>query len=135
MRIDFYTKAILTGIFFCLAWLCVVLTPIGTRVEAQVGPTQVVIAGYQVRGDLIGMDRGLPVQVLGQAPPSAAAQPTSAVPAQPAAQPVISQPAATAPATTSPTGARQQCAATTQRGARCSRLAQSGSAFCWQHAR
>ncbi len=29
--------------------------------------------------------------------------------------------------------ARQQCAATTKRGTRCSRMAQPGRAYCWQH--
>lgn len=28
---------------------------------------------------------------------------------------------------------RQQCAATTRKGTRCSRMAQSGRAYCWQH--
>jgi hypothetical protein len=134
MRIDLYSKAVLTGILGCLAWLCVVLTPIGTRVEAQVGPTQVVIAGYQVRSDLHGMDRGLPVQVLGQVPSASASPPASTAPVQPVAQPLLTPPATTAP-THPPTAARQQCAATTQKGSRCSRLAQAGSAYCWQHAR
>ena len=40
-----------------------------------------------------------------------------------------------APSSPSPArpAARQQCAATTKKGARCSRLADVGSSFCWQH--
>jgi hypothetical protein len=30
---------------------------------------------------------------------------------------------------------RKQCAATTKKGTRCSRMASAGSAYCWQHAR
>jgi hypothetical protein len=43
--------------------------------------------------------------------------------------------AVTSPATPAParSTARQQCAATTKKGARCSRLAAVGSAYCWQH--
>jgi len=37
MRIDLYTRAVLTTIALCLVWLCVVLTPIGTPLAAQVG--------------------------------------------------------------------------------------------------
>ena len=48
----------------------------------------------------------------------------------------------TATAGTAPTSApaprlmnteRQQCAATTKKGTRCSRMAQAGRAYCWQH--
>ena len=35
--------------------------------------------------------------------------------------------------TVSPRPARTQCAATTKKGTRCARLADEGSAFCWQH--
>ena len=35
MRIDLYTRVVLTGILVCLVWLCVVLTPIGTPAMAQ----------------------------------------------------------------------------------------------------
>ena len=39
------------------------------------------------------------------------------------------------PETTRSPTARQQCAATTKKGARCSRPAQLGSSYCWQHQR
>jgi len=35
MRIDFYTRTVLTVIAVCLLWLCVILTPTGTAVSAQ----------------------------------------------------------------------------------------------------
>ena len=35
MRIDLYTRLVLTTIALCLVWLCVVLTPMGTPVSAQ----------------------------------------------------------------------------------------------------
>jgi hypothetical protein len=35
MPIDIYTRVVLTGILVCLAWLCVVLTPVGTPALAQ----------------------------------------------------------------------------------------------------
>jgi hypothetical protein len=49
----------------------------------------------------------------------------------------VSTPAVAAPVRTPPptSAARVQCAATTQRGARCKRLASVGSAYCWQHQR
>lgn len=43
MNVDVYTKIVLTGIVGCQLWLCVVLTPVGMPVQAQVGPTQVVL--------------------------------------------------------------------------------------------
>ena len=64
MRIDLYTKAVLTGILGCLMWLCIALTPVGTPVQAQLGPTQVVLAGFQVGTTTHGFDRGLPVMVV-----------------------------------------------------------------------
>jgi hypothetical protein len=40
------------------------------------------------------------------------------------------------PSTTGLSGtARQQCAATTKKGTRCSRMAAVGAAYCWQHGR
>lgn len=39
------------------------------------------------------------------------------------------------PETATRSTARQQCAATTKKGTRCSRLAQPGSSYCWQHQR
>jgi hypothetical protein len=53
------------------------------------------------------------------------ALPIPAAPARPVADP---KNVPTAPAAT-----RQQCAATTQKGARCLRMAAAGSAYCWQH--
>ena len=35
MRIDLYSRVVLTGILLCLVWICVVLTPIGTPASAQ----------------------------------------------------------------------------------------------------
>lgn len=65
-------------------------------------------------------------------PPSA---PLSAVTA-PAAQPPVRTVMPAPTTTTAPriqNTARQQCAATTKKGARCSRMAAAGSAYCWQH--
>mgnify|MGYP001570922630 CR=1 FL=1 len=59
--------------------------------------------------------------------PAASAAPTAAQPAEPRVSP-----APTMPLTTT---TRQQCAATTRRGTRCSRMGQAGSAYCWQHRR
>lgn len=134
MKVDVYTKIVLTGIFGCLVWLCVVLTPVGMPVQAQVGPTQVVLAGYQQGGQLLqfGPSTGLPVTVL---TPSSATAPQPVLgglaPSAPAS-PVVERPSTVAPVP-NPPAARQQCAATTKRGTRCSRLADVGSAFCWQH--
>lgn len=36
--------------------------------------------------------------------------------------------------TTAPVGTPTQCKATTAKGTRCSRMAQAGSEYCWQHA-
>ena len=49
MRIDLYTRAVLTVIALCLVWLCVVLTPIGTPVRAQ-GTQDVRIVGIRHPG-------------------------------------------------------------------------------------
>ena len=50
------------------------------------------------------------------------------LPAVPTSTPrPVTAPAGTKPAT------RTQCAATTQKGTRCSRMASVGSAYCWQH--
>jgi hypothetical protein len=75
LRIDLYTKLVLTGILGCLIWLCVALTPIGTPVQAQAEPGQVVIAGYQVGGVVLGVDEGLPVTVLSMPQGETAATP------------------------------------------------------------
>jgi hypothetical protein len=135
MKIDSYTKIVLTGILGCLSWLCATLTPIATPVEAQVGPTQVVLAGYQEGSQVVPFSaaRGLPV-VLVTAGTTAqplvgnVAPPTATTPSRPAVAPSSTQPAPIQ-------SARQQCAAITQKGTRCSRMASAGSAYCWQHAR
>ena len=46
MKIDLYTKTVLTGILGCLLWLCAMHTPVVTPLQAQLGPTSVIIAGY-----------------------------------------------------------------------------------------
>jgi micrococcal nuclease len=69
-------------------------------------------------------------------PTAPAASPATVVaapaPAASTPKPVVSTPKPSpppAPAT------RQQCAATTQKGTRCSRMANPGSSYCWQHGR
>jgi hypothetical protein len=47
MRIDLYTRIVLTTIALCLVWLCVVLTPVGTPVSAQVGVQDVRIVSIK----------------------------------------------------------------------------------------
>jgi hypothetical protein len=175
MRIDFYTKAVLTIIAGALVWLCVAATPLGTPVTAQGTPalTHVVIGGWV---DASGTQHRLPVPntAIASLPvashaPMTTAGPTTAPPAQAPAPPTANRPAnwntmtaadqtqwlacqqdpancgttasasgATAGRTTAkPAPAQQQtrvqCAATTQRGTRCSRMAEPGGQFCWQH--
>lgn len=131
MKIDLYTKTVLTGILGCLLWLCLMHAP--TPVQAQLGPTSVVIAGYSTRTGTQGLERGLPVIVLGAgefatAPvaPSVAA-PLVAVPSPP--------PPAAAPAPYKPPTQQvvMRCQATTQKGPQCKRTAKAGSSYCWQH--
>ncbi len=43
--------------------------------------------------------------------------------------------ATAAPATTSPSTARVRCQAITRKGTQCSRMANPGSSYCWQHQR
>ncbi len=134
MRLDVYTKVVLTGILGCLIWLCFVLTPIGTPVSAQIGPTQVVIAGYQVGGQTYSLEQGLPV-VVTSGTAAGTSSPTGPVAAPAAAAPasgVTSSPRTT-PAPKQQTATR--CQATTQRGTQCSRMASPGSQYCWQHQR
>jgi len=50
MRIDLYTRIVLTVIATCLIWLCVVLTPVGTSAQAQVGVQDVRIVGVKHPG-------------------------------------------------------------------------------------
>ena len=47
MQIDLYTRLVLTTIALCLVWLCVVLTPMGTPVSAQVNVQDVRIVGIK----------------------------------------------------------------------------------------
>jgi hypothetical protein len=133
MKVDLYTKTVLTGILGCLLWLCTTVTPIGTPVQAQLGPTQVVLAGFQEGGQVVafGGSRGLPVTVLTQASAATPQPLVNSGAAAPAAR-VVERPATAAPVSSQPV-ARQQCAATTKKGTRCSRLADVGSAYCWQH--
>jgi hypothetical protein len=125
MRIDLYTKVVLTGILGCLVWLCLALTPIGTPVQAQLAPTQVVLTGYQVGGVTKAVSEGLPVVVLSVSQGTTAAPPGGVAPAAAAPQPAAAGP----PAATS----SGRCQATTQRGTQCSRAAKAGSKYCWQH--
>lgn len=128
MRIDLYTKVVLTGILGCLLWLCVALTPVGTPLHAQLGPTQVVLAGYQAGGGTRSLEGGLPVAVVG-GQGSASSAPVTPAPASPAAvaAPLVSSPAPAA----APIAGR--CQATTKKGTQCSRMAKPGSNYCWQH--
>lgn len=71
--------------------------------------------------------------------------PCAAAALSPTAAPVVSSTTSTSPPpaaasvptlktpAAAPAAVRQQCAATTQKGARCSRMADAGSAYCWQH--
>ena len=59
MRIDFYTRAVLTVIALCLVWIAIGGPSLLPAVEAQQATTRVVIVGYE-RGNL-----PLPVQVEG----------------------------------------------------------------------
>lgn len=90
MRIDLYTKAVLTIIAFALVWLCVVLTPIGQPIEAQQPPvgSRVLITGWvDVAGTVHQMPRpantisGLPVASVAGTETAAAATPAPASPA------------------------------------------------------
>jgi hypothetical protein len=46
MKIDLYTRTVLTGILLCLVWLCVALTPVGIPLTAQT----VVLPGQSTAG-------------------------------------------------------------------------------------
>jgi hypothetical protein len=50
MRIDLYTRVVLTVIATCLIWLCVVLTPVGTPLRAQSNVQNVRIVGVKHPG-------------------------------------------------------------------------------------
>jgi hypothetical protein len=47
MRIDLYTKTILTVIAACMVYLCFGRPPAVPAVQAQTQPTRVVIAGWE----------------------------------------------------------------------------------------
>ena len=146
MRVDTYTKAVLTVIAAALVWIGVALAPIGSRVEAQAAAasSRVLIAGWVDSGGGLhsldpvqGPTYGIPVMTrTGSSPTTAAAAPSdpvaAPVPPSTAVGAVPSQPRATSPA---PTATRIQCQATTQRGTQCSRLADAGRRYCWQHGR
>jgi hypothetical protein len=129
MKVDLYTKTILTGILGCLVWLCTLQSPIATPLEAQVGPTSVIIAGYSGGGGTHGLDSGLPVRTVGGVgSASTAPMPLVSSPAPSAAPTSQAAPAHSAPAQTS-----LRCQATTQKGTQCKRNAKAGSQYCWQH--
>lgn len=136
-RIDLYTKTVLTVIAGCLVWICVATTPVGIRVEAQGSQVaqqqRVIIAGWiddQGRQHLIQSTlAGIPV--VARSETVTAGVVSTPAPAPSPASPVISTAPPRAPAPTATQ--RVQCAATTQAGRRCSRLAEVGGAFCWQH--
>jgi len=50
MRIDLYTRLVLTVIASALVWLCVVLTPMGTPLAAQDSVQDVRIVGVRHPG-------------------------------------------------------------------------------------
>jgi hypothetical protein len=128
MKIDLYTKCILTGILGCLLWLCAMHTSVATPVEAQLGPTPVLIAGYTAAGSTQGLDRGLPVRVLAGNETASAPAPPATAPAPVAAASTPPEPAYGAPAQTA-----MRCQALTKKGTQCSRIAKPGSRYCWQH--
>lgn len=63
MRIDFYTRAVLTVIALCLVWIAIGGPAVLPAAEAQ-GVTRVMIVGWEASG---GSDKKLPlpVQVIG----------------------------------------------------------------------
>lgn len=131
MRPDLYTKTVLTVIAAALLYLCAASAPIGTPVQAQLGPTQVVIAGWYDSGQQrvvpLTAAAGLPVASgsLGLPTTSEAPLPAAALSGAPAT--------GAAPRASAPVQSAGRCQATTQRGSQCSRSAKSGSRFCWQH--
>jgi hypothetical protein len=78
-------------------------------------------------------------------PPAMCVAELAAVAAQSVASPATGTPATPIPAHAAPTGnpqprtsvqpATRRCQATTQKGTQCSRNAQPGGSYCWQHAR
>jgi hypothetical protein len=129
MKIDLYTKTVLTGILGCLLWLCGMHTPVATPLQAQVGPASVIIAGYSASGETHGLDTGLPVRTIGAAgSASTTAMPLLGSPGPSAAPTPQPSTSSAAPAPTS-----MRCQATTQKGTQCKRNAKAGSRYCWQH--
>ena len=63
MRIDRYTKVLLTLIAAALVWIGVGGPSLLPHVEAQAGPTRVVIVGYEVGAPGSGLPLPLPVRV------------------------------------------------------------------------
>jgi len=62
MRIDLYTRVVLTTIALCLVWLCVILTPTGSLVSAQAGVQDVRIVGIKEPGIRRVTQLGKPIQ-------------------------------------------------------------------------
>jgi tRNA G37 N-methylase TrmD len=66
MQVDRYTKIMLTVIAAALVWLCVVLTPMGTSLNAQTAAVatqpamRVVIAGWEGSGPRVQGNAGAP---------------------------------------------------------------------------
>lgn len=77
--------------------------------------------------DVRTIESAAPTAATSVTTPAQAPTPTPAAP-----RPVVSTPKPSPPPASS---ARQQCSATTQKGAHCSRLADAGSSYCWQHKR
>ncbi len=50
MRVDLYTRIVLTVIASALVWLCIVLTPMGTPLRAQANVQDVRIVGVKHPG-------------------------------------------------------------------------------------
>jgi len=69
------------------------------------------------------------------APPTVIPPPTRPAAAPTTPRPLISTAPKQTPPPSATAPARQQCSATTQKGTRCSRLANAGSSYCWQHGR
>jgi hypothetical protein len=131
MRIDLYTKTVLTGILACLLWLCATWAPIETSVSAQLGPTQVVIAGYQDGASTKSIGAGLPVIVISSPSTSAAASTEPSLNTAPSSLTTTPTTATTQPKPSQ--NASRQCQAITKKGTQCSRTAKPGSNYCWQH--
>jgi hypothetical protein len=131
MRVDLYTKAVLTVIAGALLYLCVAVTPLGTPVSAQASPSTVHIGGWvDGRGTVHRLDTnaGLPTFMVVTGAATAGAPPATNAPLGLVGSPPTSR------GTEAPS-ARIRCQATTQRGSQCSRMAPAGQRFCWQHAR